>query len=137
MISSQEARYNIEPKADCPFCSLAEKRKLFETEWILALSDLYPVTTGHTLIVPKRHITLASDLSEKECSETFFAFQKVRAILESEDHTIEGYNTGFNIGEAAGQTVMHVHFHIIPRRNGDHADPRGGIRGVVPEKKSY
>lgn len=137
IISSREARYKVEPQGDCPFCSPLKRRTLFETDWVTALSDTYPVTAGHTLIVPNRHIALASDLSEKEWLEIHRAFTKVRALLEGEDSTIEGYNTGFNIGEAAGQTVLHAHFHIIPRRKGDQPDPRGGIRGVIPEKKTY
>jgi ATP adenylyltransferase len=101
------------------------------------IEDKYPVTKGHTLIIPKRHFPNFFDISPDEMDdiETLLFIRKEE--LEATDKTIEGFNIGINIGEVAGQTVGHLHIHLIPRRKGDMDDPRGGVRGVIPEKQKY
>ena len=121
----------------CVFCDNIEKsRILFETtEWI-AFYDAYPVTNGHTLIVPKEHFETFFDLPDRLKDSLLFRIQDVKNILDKEFHP-DGYNIGFNCGEAAGQSVMHFHLHIIPRYKGDVENPRGGVRGVIPSKQNY
>jgi diadenosine tetraphosphate (Ap4A) HIT family hydrolase len=122
--------------ARCPFCRLEQSRVCLENEYAVAFSDAFPVTEGHTLVVPKRHVASLFDLSEEEQASLWklvaLVCDKLRAELRP-----DGFNVGVNDGQAAGQTVMHAHVHVIPRRQGDVADPRGGIRWVVPSKAAY
>jgi ATP adenylyltransferase len=122
---------------NCPFCTLTETRKVAENELAIALRDLYPVTQGHTLIIPKRHVADYFSLyqPERNCIEMLLQSQRA-AILES-DSSVTSFNIGINAGSDAGQTVFHCHVHLIPRRNGDCEDPRGGVRGVIPDKQQY
>lgn len=103
---------------------------------VLALRDGYPVSPGHSLIVPRRHVGSFAEASLEEQSAMLAMLQRVRAILDAELRP-DGYNIGINDGAAAGQTVMHVHMHVIPRYRGDRPDPRGGIRWIIPEKADY
>lgn len=121
---------------DCKFCQLAERPDL-DFGLIVAFRDAYPVTTGHYLVIPRIHRADAFELSAGEWSDTRHALKAVRAELLSEDSTITGFNVGWNCGDTAGQTVMHAHLHVIPRRLGDVTDPFGGIRGVIPERRRY
>lgn len=123
--------------SNCPFCTLSETRKVAENELAIALRDLYPVTQGHTLIIPKRHVADYFSLyqPERNCIEMLLQAQRA-AILES-DSSVTSFNIGINAGSDAGQTVFHCHVHLIPRRNGDYEDPRGGVRGVIPAKQKY
>jgi diadenosine tetraphosphate (Ap4A) HIT family hydrolase len=123
--------------SNCPFCTLSETRKVAENELAIALRDLYPVTQGHTLIIPKRHVADYFSLyqPERNCIEMLLQAQRA-AILES-DSSVTSFNIGINAGSDAGQTVFHCHVHLIPRRNGDCEDPRGGVRGVIPAKQKY
>jgi ATP adenylyltransferase len=104
---------------------------------VFAVRDRYPVTPGHTLIIPKRHVESFFDMAERERQEATELTRVLRNRLLESDHHIAGFNFGVNPGAAAGQTVMHCHLHLIPRRPGDVADPRGGIRGAVPAKMRY
>lgn len=122
----------------CPFCD--EKRVAGATavrENVFAVTDLFPVTKGHLLIIPRRHtpdfFTMTKE--EKECA--FDLIDDLRLRIQSADPEVVGFNVGMNCGEVAGQTVMHAHIHLIPRRHGDTQDPRGGVRGVIPEKRNY
>jgi diadenosine tetraphosphate (Ap4A) HIT family hydrolase len=101
-----------------------------------AIRDAYPVSRGHTLVVPFRLIATWFDASKEEKAAIIELIDSVRAQLDAEFHP-DGYNVGFNVGEAAGQTVMHLHVHVIPRYRGDVADPRGGVRHVIPGKGNY
>jgi len=101
-----------------------------------AIRDAYPVSRGHTLVVPFRLIATWFDASKEEKAAIIKLMDSVRAQLDAEFHP-DGYNVGFNVGEAAGQTVMHLHVHVIPRYRGDVADPRGGVRHVIPGKGNY
>ncbi len=125
------------PSLDCPFCALDENRIITESDHFIVIRDLYPVTPLHTLLVSKTHLDTFFDLSDDERSELNRVVVEVAESLVSEDGAIEGFNLGANVNEVAGQTVLHFHYHVIPRRLGDIADPRGGIRGVIPDKQKY
>ena len=121
----------------CPFCNPVPERELIvESAMVYSMLDKFPVSSGHALIIPKRHTASYFDLSFKEQSACFFMLNKVKEILQKRFNP-DGFNVGINIGETSGQTVPHVHIHLIPRYNGDVEEPRGGVRGVIPEKRSY
>ena len=122
---------------ECHFCDLTEDRVINETETCLVIHDLYPVTPLHTLIITKRHVASYFDLSDQERQELQNLLDEHQQLINEEDETVSGFNIGINCGEDAGQTVMHCHVHLIPRRNGDINDPRGGVGGVIPEKRIY
>jgi len=103
---------------------------------VLALRDAFPVTPGHALVVPRRHVAAWRDLTSDEKAAIFDLVDRVRETLDAQ-HAPNGYNIGMNDGIAAGQTVMHVHVHVIPRYAGDDPDPRGGVRRVLPHKAAY
>ena len=122
----------------CPFCdSLQKQRIVAEYGTVFAILDQYPVTKGHHLVVTKNHVSdfFAMSNAERRDAEALLVVLK-KQILE-DDPTVQGFNVGMNCGEAAGQTIMHAHIHLIPRRAGDVDDPRGGVRGCVPEKMGY
>lgn len=119
----------------CPFCNL-EREKILETEMSFAFYDGFPVNEGHALIIPKRHTANYFDLSLEEQKDCIDLLNRVKGIVQ-EKYNPDGFNVGININEAAGQTVSHVHIHLIPRYEGDVEEPRGGVRGVIPEKKTY
>ena len=121
---------------DCPFCSVTEERKVFSGEHVLAIWDAYPVTEGHILIVPYRHIPVFSELNDNEKTEIIKGVEIAQSILRQQ-YSVSAFNVGFNEGPAAGQTVGHFHIHVIPRRAGDMHDPRGGVRHVIPDKGNY
>ncbi len=121
----------------CPFCSNEIMlRKIAENNSAIAIYDKYPVNEGHALIIPKRHVSNYFDLDKEEQSDCWQLLNEVKDNVDS-IYQPQGYNVGINIGEVSGQTVMHVHIHCIPRYTGDQIDPRGGVRGVIPEKKLY
>jgi diadenosine tetraphosphate (Ap4A) HIT family hydrolase len=123
--------------SDCPFCNPdSERELLLESATAYAMFDKFPVSNGHTLIIPKKHCGDYFELSFKEQSACWFILNKAKEILKKKLNP-DGFNIGINISEAAGQTVPHVHIHLIPRFNGDVKEPRGGVRGVIPEKKNY
>ena len=122
---------------DCPFCNLEVDRELIlESATAFAMFDKFPVNNGHVLIIPKRHCSNYFELTFKEQSACWFMLNRVKAIIQKQFNP-DGFNVGININEAAGQTVPHVHIHLIPRYAGDVAEPRGGVRGVIPDKKGY
>lgn len=100
-----------------------------------AMADGFPVTPGHTLVIPRRHVADYFDLSPEEVVACHELTKEVRQRVLAEQHGIKAFNVGVNAGAAAGQTVFHCHFHVIPRREGDVADPRGGVRHVLPYRK--
>ena len=112
-------------------------RKVDENEFFFALNDGYPVTPLHTLIVPQRHIVSYFDLNPSEHKHLFPFLEKQRNRILKEDPTVTGFNIGINDGPDAGRSVHHLHIHLIPRRSGDMENPRGGVRGVIPEKQKY
>lgn len=121
----------------CPFCRLSRKVEVIcETATCVAFYDGYPVSPGHALIVPKRHVASYFDLTNHEREAMNVMLQFVKRVLDRSFHP-DGYNIGINVNEAAGQSVFHVHMHLIPRYKGDVAHPKGGVRGVIPQKQSY
>lgn len=121
---------------DCPFCEMEKSRICVEGEFAFAILDRFPVANGHTLVIPKRHISSLFDLPADEYASIWLLVAQVRERLMP-DLKPDGFNVGVNDGTAAGQTVTHAHVHIIPRRNGDVADPRGGVRWIIPENAPY
>ena len=119
----------------CLFCTLPD-RIIVSNDLAIAVRDGYPVSPGHTLIIPKRHVATFFETTTEERLAMFELMDKVKLGLDSEFHPA-GYNLGLNDGAAAGQTVMHVHFHLIPRYESDRSDARGGVRWVLPEKAKY
>ncbi|MCM0756763.1 HIT domain-containing protein [Desulfovibrio aminophilus] len=123
---------------DCPFClGNITQQILHANEHAFAILDLYPVSKGHHLIITKRHVPDYFSLTPEEKSSIDNLIGVTRASLLSSDNSITGFNIGVNIGASAGQTIFHVHIHIIPRRDGDTPNPRGGVRGVIPTRMGY
>lgn len=120
----------------CPFCTLDRSRIRLETPFAVTFRDGFPLTDGHTLVVPKRHVASLFGLPDEEQAAVWALVAHVRTLLAAE-LAPDGFNVGLNDGTAAGQTVMHAHVHVIPRRHGDVADPRGGVRWVLPAKAAY
>jgi superfamily II DNA or RNA helicase/diadenosine tetraphosphate (Ap4A) HIT family hydrolase len=123
-------------KRDCPFCEMAQERIVFETEVIRALWDLYPATPGHALLIPKRHVENWFLASEHEQQALMLSIDRLRREIEKR-YCPDGFNIGINVGPAAGQTVFHLHVHVIPRYLGDVRYPQGGVRHVIPSKAVY
>ena len=118
----------------CPFCEIIEDR--YNNKLFRVIRDKYPVSPGHSLIIPVRHAETYFDLTEEEKAQLWRLVDLVKKELETEFRT-GSFNVGFNVGSVAGQTVSHCHVHIIPRFEGDMDDPRGGVRGVIPNKQKY
>jgi diadenosine tetraphosphate (Ap4A) HIT family hydrolase len=120
---------------ECAFCNL-DRAFSAETDLSLAFLDDFPVSQGHTLIIPKRHIETIWEMTNEEYADAFDLIRKVKDILKAKLDP-DGFNVGVNCGEAAGQTVFHAHLHIIPRYVGDVPNPRGGVRNIIPGKGNY
>ena len=120
----------------CPFCSPEVSRVFYQREFVLGLWDGFAVSPGHALLVPRRHIPGWFEAADEERAELLSGIDAARAAI-LERHRPDGFNIGMNLGEAAGQTVSHLHLHVIPRYQGDVADPRGGVRWVLPELADY
>jgi diadenosine tetraphosphate (Ap4A) HIT family hydrolase/5-methylcytosine-specific restriction endonuclease McrA len=122
--------------SECIFCNQLSKI-IFEHELAYVIEDKFPVTKGHHLVIPKRHFSNYFELKSAELFAFNILMEQTRKFLIDKDPSIEGFNIGVNQGEIAGQTIMHVHIHIIPRRKGDVENPRGGIRHLIPGKGFY
>ena len=120
----------------CPFCILAPERIIDSNEFGVTIHDGFPVSTGHTLIIPKRHIGSWFEIDAEEQLGLLDLLTRAKIALQDELNP-DGYNIGINDGPAAGQTVPHLHMHLIPRYKGDIEDPRGGVRWIIPEKAKY
>jgi diadenosine tetraphosphate (Ap4A) HIT family hydrolase len=120
----------------CPFCNQENSRVILANDHAMAIYDSFPVTPGHTLIIPKRHISSLFEATREEQAALFDLLSAMRQLLLKERNPA-GFNIGINDGPAAGQTVMHLHIHLIPRYAGDTEDPRGGVRWVMPSKAPY
>jgi diadenosine tetraphosphate (Ap4A) HIT family hydrolase len=120
----------------CPFCAIPAERIVEARDHAFAVLDAYPVSPGHTLVIARRHVADAFDLT---ADETVDLLRLLRSVRDRIDRTLRptAYNIGVNIGCDAGQTVFHVHVHVIPRYPGDCGDPTGGVRGVIPGKARY
>lgn len=121
----------------CIFCDIGAGRIESENELCYSIKDAFPVTELHTLIIPKRHASDYFDLYQPERNAIDQMVQQQRKVILDLDSSVTGFNVGMNVGQSAGQTVFHVHVHLIPRRDGDVAEPRGGVRGVIPSKQRY
>ena len=104
---------------------------------VAAFKDGHPVTPGHLLIIPQRHVSDGLVLSARELQDSRELIRQLVENIRHDDPAVTGFNIGINIGASAGQTVMHAHIHLIPRRDGDTETPRGGVRGVIPGKRDY
>ena len=126
----------VDPGEFCPFCRAAGAEQLYANELAYALRDRFPVSPGHTLVVPRRHVATWFEATPEERQAMFALVDAVRAELDAKTRP-DGYNVGFNVGAAAGQTVMHLQVHVIPRYDGDVDDRTGGVRLVIPSKANY
>ena len=122
---------------NCIFCNLEDDRIVHEYKHFYLIRDAFPVTPLHSLIITKRHVVSYFQCSKEEHDEIPIILDTQKTELKILDDTITGFNIGMNIGEDAGQTIFHCHIHIIPRRQGDTTNPRGGVRGVIPDKQMY
>jgi len=122
--------------SDCPFCTLPHSRIVHANDLAVVIRDAFPVSRGHTLVLPRRHV---GSFFELEPAERDAVFQLLDAARRDLDQALQpdGYNIGINDGPAAGQTVPHLHVHLIPRYKRDQADPRGGVRWIFPERADY
>lgn len=123
-------------ETNCPFCSLDNSRVLYESASFLIIHDGYPISPGHTLIIPKTHIASMFELGPEQFADLHTAIHWAKMDIERE-FSPDGYNLGVNDGAVAGQTVPHLHLHLIPRYQGDQPDPRGGVRWIIPDKAKY
>jgi diadenosine tetraphosphate (Ap4A) HIT family hydrolase len=121
--------------SDCVFCD-SVLEVVEQSEYSIALYDKFPVSQGHTLIIPKNHYKTYFDLPVEVRNDMLVLLDAMKQKLDKELKP-SGYNIGINSGASAGQTVFHCHIHLIPRYNGDMDNPDGGVRGVIPEKQKY
>ena len=119
---------------NCPFCT--PNVYVLNNDLAYVRYDKYPVNDGHLLVIPFRHVSNYFELTSEERAAVFLLVDEAKSLLDRELNP-DGYNIGINVGESAGQTVWHAHVHVIPRYKGDISDPRGGVRGVIPDKKKY
>jgi ATP adenylyltransferase len=124
-------------ESNCLFCKIEPERVIAENELCFAIRDAHPVSPHHTLIIPKRHVANFFELYQPELNAIHRLLQDMQAEIRGIDQQVTGFNVGINVGHDAGQTVFHVHVHLIPRRHGDVENPRGGVRGVIPGKQDY
>ena len=123
---------------DCIFCNKTNCKVISSTKHFFIIRDTaYPVTKHHTLIITHRHVDDYFDLNKEEINDLDEILKNQKRELKQLDKEITAFNIGVNIGRDAGQSIMHCHIHLIPRRKGDVEDPRGGVRGVIPEKQKY
>jgi diadenosine tetraphosphate (Ap4A) HIT family hydrolase len=121
---------------NCVFCTIPADRIVISNDLAFAIYDGFPVSEGHLLIIPKRHFPDFFDATMEEKQALFEILNQAKQLVNERFHP-DGYNIGVNVGETAGQTVMHLHIHLIPRYKGDVENPRGGVRGVIPKRKEY
>ncbi len=120
----------------CPFCSPGHDEIIQENDLAYTRYDKFPVSPGHLLIIPRRHIATVFDASPDELAALWALLSAAKTSLDIRFRP-DGYNIGINDGASAGQTIPHLHIHLIPRYSGDMSDPRGGVRGVIPQKQKY
>lgn len=122
----------------CPFCWGNSKTRCLEIyNSVFAMYDEYPVTDSHVLILTKRHIENYFGMTAQEKMDCDYMIRILRRRISKDDPAVTGFNIGINSGKSAGQAIFHAHIHLIPRRDGDTPSPRGGVRGVIPEKMDY
>ena len=126
-----------DPNNPCLFCNIKESGCAHENNLAFASYDSYPVSKYHCLIIPKRHINDFFDLTTEELLSCNDIIKKAKDEIINKDKTVKGFNLGTNIGKISGQTILHCHFHLIPRREGDVESPQGGVRSVIPKRQHY
>ena len=126
-----------DPNNPCIFCKIRKEELQFENQLAYSSIDSYPVSEFHSLIVPKRHVETYFDLTYEEIQACNELILKTKEKILEQDSTVKGFNIGTNAGKVAGQSIMHCHIHLIPRREGDVEDPQGGVRSVIPKKQHY
>jgi diadenosine tetraphosphate (Ap4A) HIT family hydrolase len=126
-----------DPNNPCLFCNIEESGLTDENHLAYASYDSYPVTDQHCLIIPKRHVKDYFDLTEEEIVACDQLIKKIKKEIEIKNPLVKGFNIGTNSGKVAGQSIMHCHIHLIPRREGDVENPQGGVRSVIPLKQHY
>ena len=126
-----------DPNNPCLFCNIKKSGLADENQFAYASYDSYPVTDKHCLIIPKRHVKDYFDLMEEEIVACYQLIKKIKKDIEKKDVSVKGFNIGTNSGKIAGQSIMHCHIHLIPRREGDVENPQGGVRSVIPLKQHY
>ena len=126
-----------DPNNPCLFCNIKESGVAHENDFAYASFDSYPVSKDHCLIIPKRHIKDYFELSKEELIACDKLVKIVKDKIISKDQSVKGFNLGTNIGKVSGQSILHCHFHLIPRREGDVENPQGGVRSVIPSKQHY
>ena len=126
-----------DPNNPCLFCNVPSSDYVFENNLAFSTFDSYPVSKYHALIIPKRHVENYFDMSEDEVLSCNQLIKKMKNKIQELDSTVDGFNIGTNSGKLAGQSIMHCHIHLIPRRKNDVDNPQGGVRGVIPSKQHY
>ena len=126
-----------DPNNPCLFCDIKKSGCAYENELAYASYDSYPVTEHHCLIIPKRHIKDYFDLSNDELVACNDLIKIIKKDITKKDPSVKGFNLGTNIGKVSGQSILHCHLHLIPRREGDVDNPQGGVRSVIPNKQHY
>ena len=126
-----------DPNNPCLFCDVKKTGIVYENELAYASYDSYPVSEHHCLIIPKRHIKDYFDLSNDELLACNDLIKIVKKEITNKDPLVKGFDLGTNIGIVSGQSILHCHFHLIPRREGDVDNPQGGVRSVIPNKQHY
>ena len=126
-----------DPNNPCIFCKTREEELQFENQLAYSSIDSYPVSEFHSLIVPKRHVETYFELTYEEIQACNELILKTKEKILKQDSKVKGFNIGTNAGKVAGQSIMHCHIHLIPRREWDVEDPQGGVRSVIPKKQHY
>ena len=126
-----------DPNNPCIFCKIRKEELQFENQLSYSSIDSYPVSEFHSLIVPKRHVETYFELTYEEIQACNELILKTKEKILKQDTSVKGFNIGTNAGKVAGQSIMHCHIHLIPRREGDVEDPQGGVRSVIPKKQHY
>ena len=126
-----------DPNNPCLFCNAKESGIAAENEFAYASYDSYPVSDFHCLIIPKRHVKDYFEMSDEELLACNDLIAKIKNEILTKDKTVKAFNIGTNAGKISGQSIMHCHIHLIPRREGDVENPQGGIRSVIPKKQHY
>jgi len=125
------------PNNPCIFCNIRTEELQFENQLAYSSRDSYPVSELHSLIVPKRHIKTYFELTNEEIQACNELILKTKEKILVQDSSVKGFNIGTNAGKVAGQSIMHCHIHLIPRREGDVGNPQGGVRSVIPKNQHY
>ena len=126
-----------DPNNPCIFCKIRKEELQFENQLSYSSIDSYPVSEFHSLIVPKRHVETYFELTYEEIKACNELILKTKEKILKQDTSVKGFNIGTNVGKSAGQSIMHCHIHLIPRREGDVENPQGGVRSVIPKKQHY